>query len=296
MGRRLLEPLALAGSVTVIVAISVLVWRWDPISAGHPSYLVFYLSATALSVAVVVTVLSRGRSKRPALSTIGAIGLVIVGLAAWWLAPFPADEVALEELSDPDGIAVTETSGEIILEPESDKPPISLTFYPGARIDARAYVLILSPLARSGIEVTIVKPPLGIALLASAVSPPRDTDTWVVGGHSLGGVSASAAVERGADGLLLWASFPASDLSDHTGIDVSSVYGTADTFTTPSDVRGSEPDLPPGSAFVPVEGGIHSFFGDYGIQPGDGVPGIPRDEAREQIGEASLELIRSIGD
>lgn len=294
MGQRLLEPPALAGLTTMLVSGWVLVWRWGPIAAGHPTYLIFYSLAILLGVVGVLAVERRKGPRSPIKSVLAAVGLLALGFAAWWLAPFPADQVALDVLEHPVGFNVTESASSIILQPEGEKSGTSLSFYPGARVDARAYVDILSPLARDGIEVTILKPPLGMAFLVLGVSRP-DTRAWAVGGHSLGGVAASGAVDDGADGLLLWASFPASDISEDTELNVTSIFGTEDAFATPAEVMASATDLPPGTVFVAVQGAIHSFFGDYGLQPGDGTPAVDRDQAQTEVINASLDLLRSLG-
>jgi hypothetical protein len=291
---RLLEPPALAGFATILVSGGILVWRWEPIAAGHPSYLIFYTLTILLGVVGVVTVQRLRRPRSAIKSSLSAVGLVVLSFAAWWLAPFPADQVAVDVLEHPVGFDVTDSATSIILQPEGEKTGTSLSFYPGARVDARAYARILSPLARDGIEVTILKPPLGIAFLVSGVSRP-DTRAWAVGGHSLGGVATSGAVDRGADGLLLWASFPASNISTNTELNVSSIYGTEDALATPTEVIASATDLPPETVFVAAEGAIHSFFGDYGLQPGDGTPTVGRDAAQTDIVGASLDLLRSLG-
>ncbi|HSO05461.1 MAG TPA: alpha/beta hydrolase, partial [Candidatus Limnocylindrales bacterium] len=53
-------------------------------------------------------------------------------------------------------------------------------------------------------------------------------------------------------------------------------------------------NLPESAGFVPIEGGIHAFFGDYGAQPGDGDPTISHDEARTQIGNASVDFVSQV--
>lgn len=295
MNRHLLEPPALAGLLATSVAGVVLIWRWDPITAGHPSYPIFYGVAIALGVSAVIVVLRHNGARRAVLSWMAAIGLVTIGLAAWWLAPFPADQAALDVLVAPQGFRIAESASSITFEPADGDSGVSLTFYPGARVDARAYARILAPIAQAGYEVTIVKPPLGIAILVFGIDRPADTYAWLLGGHSLGGVAASSRAREGGDGLLLWASFPASDVSDRSHLEVASIYGTADTFTTPEDIADSRPNLPADTEFVSVEGGIHSFFGDYGLQPGDGEPSISREDAQEAIVEASLGLMISVG-
>jgi hypothetical protein len=94
---------------------------------------------------------------------------------------------------------------------------------------------------------------------------------------------------------VLWASFPADDISGEAELDVTSVYGTSDAIATVADIEAAEDRLPPQTVFVPVEGAIHSFFGDYGLQPGDGTPTIDRDTAQEMIVTATLESLQRMG-
>ena len=44
-----------------------------------------------------------------------------------------------------------------------------------------------------------------------------------------------------------------------------------------------------------IEGAVHSFFGDYGDQPGDGTPTIDREGAQDQIVAATLALLERAG-
>ena len=52
--------------------------------------------------------------------------------------------------------------------------------------------------------------------------------------------------------------------------------------------------MPAATRYVVVEGATHAFFGDYGIQPGDGQPSIEREATRAQIVAASLVLLREV--
>jgi pimeloyl-ACP methyl ester carboxylesterase len=279
----------------------VLSTNWDPVANSHPSYLILYLTALVLGLGVTIRGFIAGKpTGRLWVSSVGAVGLLVLALGALWLSPFAAEPVALDALNDPGSMAVTETSTEIVMEPRSEEATTGIVFHPGARVDARAYANVLRPLAEAGNHVVIVKEPLGIAFLslgftASWIEQHPQIDRWIVGGHSLGGVVAAGDAESlGTAGLLLWASFPASDISDSTALEVTSVYGTADAIATPEDVLASAPELPGAAVFVPIEGGIHSFFGDYGLQPGDGSPGTDRIAAQSQIASASLDLVAAI--
>ena len=172
-----------------------------------------------------------------------------------------------------------------------------LVFYPGARVEALAYVPLLSRVAQEGTVVVVLKEPLGISLLQpgqarSALEAHPGIGRWVAGGHSLGGVAASAFASGNdaVHGLLLWASYPLDDLSA-SGLDVLSVSGSQDRLTTPADVGASRNSLPAGARFTEISGAVHAFFGDYGDQPGDGVARTDRRDAQDGIVEATNEFL-----
>lgn len=165
-------------------------------------------------------------------------------------------------------------------------------------MDARAYVPLLSAVAPHGHVVVIVKQPLGIAFTATraaqgVIATHPDVVHWTVGGHSLGGVVSARTAVTGDPrivGLVLWASHPdgATAVRD---VAVLSVSGTADGLATPQQVRDARPLLPPDTTYVAIEGGIHAYFGDYGDQAGDGVPGVDRAQAQRQIVEATVAFL-----
>ena len=223
--------------------------------------------------------------------------LVLVGGLAW-LNPFP------HQPSGADGQTsgtTTEDATTITLVPEG-KARAGLVFYPGARVDARAYQDIFGPLANAGYLVVILKVPLGIPLLdigqaRGAMDEHPEITSWAVGGHSLGGVSASTSAKSNQDvsGLLLFASYPAENMTAAVDLSVLSISGSNDGLTTPDKIAVSKSLLPPAASFTTVEGGVHAFFGDYGEQPGDGEPGISRQQAQQQIAAESVRFMDRLG-
>ena len=173
-------------------------------------------------------------------------------------------------------------------------------------MEARAYAAVLRPLAEAGHRVVIVKQPMGIAFLSlgafeSARSDFPAAESWVLGGHSLGGTVAALQAEAAdsderapSRGLLLYASYPAGDMSGSLSAAVLSISGTNDGLATPADIEASRANLPADAEFVPIEGAVHAFFGDYGPQPGDGEPAISRDEARTQISAESVRFVARV--
>ena len=75
---------------------------------------------------------------------------------------------------------------------------------------------------------------------------------------------------------------------------MSSVSAGNDGLATPAKLDASRPSLPPDTTFVVVEGAVHSDFGDYGTQRGDGTPTIGRARAQRATEEATPALLREV--
>lgn len=293
------------------VCLALLALGRDVVLAGHPAYPIILAAVAAGALVGLV----RALRPRPAASGTGrrwvgvawraalALLAVALGAALLWLRPFAASPVARDALRAGDGVAVGTSAGLIALLPR-EPARVGLIFYPGARVDPRAYAATLRPLAAQGYAVFIVKEPLNIAFLATGaaagvIADHPEIGAWAVGGHSLGGVVAARAAADRPDrvrGLLLYASYPAGDLSAAlVGTAVVSVSGSNDGLATPATIAATRSRLPATARYVVIEGGTHAFFGDYGAQPGDGQPTIDREVARAEIVAASLDLLRQIG-
>lgn len=303
----LVRAVAAAG---VLVVAWVCATRWDVVVHGHPAYAVLLVLTLVGSVVVGWRTLPERRQVAARWRRVA--GLVLLGLgvlwvaAVAWLRPFAAVQPALDAMRSDDDVTVTETATRYVLAPTGDASATGVFFQPGARVDARAYAAVLRPLAEAGHTVVVTKQPLGIAFLARGAFDGARPDFpqiegWVVGGHSLGGtVAAMEAVDDGTDeaspvaGLLLFASYPANDVSGSLTAAVASVSGSEDGLATPAKIDASRADLPAGSAFTVVDGAVHAQFGDYGPQPGDGNPTISDDDARAQISGAAVAFVDTL--
>lgn len=309
-----LVPTWLRAATLVVAAAGVLVVAWACATAwgvvvhGHPAYAVLLVLSLAGAVVAGVRALRR-RPARPGWRRVARV-VLLVGGAAWvvmvaWLRPFGAVEPALAAMRSDEAVAVTDGATRYVLTPTGGGDGTAVFFQPGARVDARAYAAVLRPLAEAGHTVVVAKQPLGIAFLATgAFDDARaavDADRWVVGGHSLGGTVAAMQAdatdgpaedaEAPAAGLLLFASYPAGDLSGTLTAAVASVSGSEDGLATPAKIDASRADLPADAVFTVVEGAVHAYFGDYGPQPGDGTPTISHADARAQISAAALAFV-----
>jgi pimeloyl-ACP methyl ester carboxylesterase len=301
-------PLGL-GVATLLVVLWAFVTAWVGIWGSSPAYLITLLLATALAVGLVVWALLVGQppertGRRRWLARVALLvgGGVLIGSLVY-LRPLSAEPVAIDALDDGDGVTVDVSRSMIRLTPDRDARTTALAFYQGAKVDPQAYAHVLRPLAEAGFPVVIFKQPYNLAVLDSTAAnevigdPDDDIDRWVVGGHSLGGAMAAGYAEQPRDelfGLLLYAAYPVNDMSARAELDVMSVFGTNDAIATPEDIEESAAELPPSTAFVPIDGAIHSYFGDYGPQRGDGTADVTRETAQGEIADASLRLLEEI--
>jgi pimeloyl-ACP methyl ester carboxylesterase len=227
------------------------------------------------------------------------IALALGGFVFWAETPLGPMPEALDALES-DGAVRVQTEPWLEFWPQGGDPSGGVILYPGGRVDPRSYAPAARALAEEGYLAVITPVPLNMAFFdmnaaADVITAYPQIETWVVGGHSLGGVAAAsfAAANAGlADGLLLWASYPSGDaLAARTDLDVTSIYATNDGLTTLEDIEASRANLPAGTHWVEIAGGNHGQFGWYGDQPGDGQATISRQEQQDQIIAATAEQL-----
>lgn len=230
-----------------------------------------------------------------------AIALIgVTGFVIWASTPAQPMAQALASLAGNDKVAVIQGKW-IIFEPLAEPKSTGFIFYPGGRVDARAYAPQALAIAEKGYPVVIAPMPLNLAVFGinradEVVAAFPEIEQWVIGGHSLGGAMAANYIRNhpGAmDGLVLWASFPAENdsLANQTALTAYSIYGTLDGLATPEKVRAAEPLLPPSTRFIPLEGGNHAQFGWYGDQSGDNPATISRAEQQKLTVDATVEAL-----
>lgn len=206
---------------------------------------------------------------------------------------YPADVNAMETfMSDKEMEGITLQDETIIWEPEDAKK--GLIFYPGGKVDHRAYIPLMQACAEQGILCVLVEMPFRLAVFdikaADGIQEryPKIQE-WYLGGHSLGGsMAASYLAEHTEDyeGLILLGSYSTADLSE-TDIRVLSVYGSEDQVMNRENYEKNKSNLPEGFTENVIEGGCHAYFGMYGEQEGDGTPTI---SCGEQIRQTAAEI------
>jgi len=227
--------------------------------------------------------------------------LISGGFVAWALNAAQSGQVALNALVSDDNVIVNHTTSYIAFQPMNVQPSTGLIFYPGGRVDYRAYAPALRQIAEQGHLVVLVPVRLNLAFFdieagAPALKDFPQIEAWAAGGHSLGGVAASLFATNHSEisGIVYWASYPANDRLKEAGLKTLSIYGTQDGLATPETIQQNKPLMPVDSLFYPIEGGNHAQFGDYGEQSGDLPAEISPEEQWQQISRLTAEFLETL--
>ena len=229
------------------------------------------------------------RAKRICLGFIAAAAAVTAAFLVYAMTYYRAFPEALDALESDTTVTVTSTEYGVFFDgPSTDS---TLVFYPGGRVDERAYAPLLHDLAGSGVDVCLVEMPLKFAFFdinkADDIIDGGSGDFYI-GGHSLGGAMAAVYAADHPDkvkGVILFAAYPTSKIADSTRL--LSIYGSEDKVLSADKVEKGREYAPEDYREFVIKGGNHAGFGCYGKQAGDGEALISgkkqRDIAVEQI-------------
>ena len=166
-----------------------------------------------------------------------------------------------------------------------------VVFYPGGLVDERAYLPLLSELAKEGFGVYILKSFFKLPILnynsAEEIILENKFDKYTLMGHSLGGTallkyfSTQSELTKKIGNIILLASYSDGkfDFKQNDLVKILSIVGSNDGVI---DFERSNEDrnnfLEDNFSHVSLEGGNHSYFGNYGEQAGDNKGDISREE------------------
>lgn len=227
--------------------------------------------------------------------------IFLIGIINWIVTAYKPGQLALDSLVSDDKVEIT-VDGNITFTPKGTEATKGFILYPGAKVDAKAYAPLCRKIAENGYEVIILDMYLNFAMLSpnkaeKIIKEHENIKSWVVGGHSLGGVVASrfAANNTNVDGVVLLASYPSNDDLKQLGKDVVSIWGSKDGVINFANLIESKEKLPKDTTYVEIEGANHSQFGDYGKQKGDYDALISEEEQLEIASNSIVKLLENIG-
>ncbi len=214
---------------------------------------------------------------------------------------YRADSAALAALKSTDSYTVVNDDDSIIFTPKNNKSTTGIIIYPGGKVQAESYSILASKLAESGYTTIIVKMPFNLAFFGTdkagdVIAKHPEIKTWVIGGHSLGGVFASDYAVNNQDkirGVIYLASYPSADASNAT-FKAISIRGSLDNLTTAQDMENNKNKFPANTTFITINGGNHANHGNYGAQEGDNNSTITREQQQNETVNAILEFLKNL--
>ncbi|MGG1472456.1 alpha/beta fold hydrolase [Brevibacillus agri] len=209
--------------------------------------------------------------------------------AIWYLRPYQPDQAAKDAMQGGEGITVIDTGDWIAFEGGEAREP-GLILYPGALVTPESYAPLARALAGSGYRVFIARMPLNLAITdverANQVLKAYPQQSFVIGGHSLGGAMAAryaaSQLER-IDGVIFLGAYPdkRGDLKE-ADVPVLSLLGSRDGVIDRKKYEENKQFLPKRTVYMSIEGGNHAQFGSYGAQEGDQPAAITPQEQWQQ--------------
>ena len=219
------------------------------------------------------------------------VAMNVCGFAIYLSIFYHADEAVLPYLESDDVVEAryVESEDYYLFKPKNIESKAALIFYPGAKVEYISYAYLMHEYAKMGITCMVCHMAGNMAFMeinaADGIQEQfPEIETWVIGGHSLGGAMASKYLSKHPseyDGIIFYGSYPNADLS---GLDIKcvSIYGSEDTVTNKKHFEDNKKNLPKNAIIHVIEGGNHAQFGMYGEQGKDGVPKIT---VEEQVAE-----------
>ena len=210
----------------------------------------------------------------------GAVLLILAILAGaflWYVSDYyRAEDVALEVLAQDNGISQRDNL--TILSPTAPTDT-AIIFYPGAKVEAEAYLPLLDQIRQTGVTCILVHMPFNMAIFDAnaaeeVIAQFPEFQHWYVAGHSMGGAMASKFASDHpdqVDGLILMGAYIYGNYPDEKAL---TIYGSLN--------QSVEDHIDYTENIVEIEGGNHAQFGNYGPQKGDLPAAISAEEQQAQ--------------
>lgn len=206
---------------------------------------------------------------------------ILAGAFFWYVSDYyRAEDVALEVMAQGSGITVQDNL--TILSP-AEPTDTAIIFYPGAKVEAEAYLPLLDQIRQTGVTCILVHMPFHMAIFDAdaaeeVIAQFSEIRHWYMAGHSMGGAMASkfAADHPGqVDGLILMGAYIYGNYPEEKTL---TIYGSLN--------QSVEDHIDYTENIVEIEGGNHAQFGNYGPQKGDLPAAISAQEQQAQTVEA----------
>lgn len=202
-----------------------------------------------------------------------------------YIADFYHSNKSLEEYINQSSVNITEESSVIKINNEDNKN-IGIIFYPGGKVEYTAYIPVLELLAQKGYTCFLQKMPANLAVFGinkanNIINDNKEIKRWFIVGHSLGGAMASSYASENSEkleGIIFLGAYPAYEIGD--GLKMLSIIGSKDKVINKDKYESAKSYAPKETLYKVIEGANHAYYGDYGVQDGDGEANITPEEQK----------------
>jgi predicted esterase len=170
--------------------------------------------------------------------------------------------------------------------------PLGVIYYPGGLVNPMAYATFAEALSeQTNHSVFVIQPLFNLAITQIQAAQQIILDhapiqTWIVGGHSLGGSSAAFFANDNLEkiaGLFFLASYTTQNADfSQTMLPILSIKGSEDRVLNLSTYTTAQIYWSQNVIEVTIIGGNHAQFGHYGRQRGDGEATLSTTDQQQQ--------------
>lgn len=232
---------------------------------------------------------------KTAVIIIAAVIILGVGAVIWYINDYYRSENVSKYLTSTSAVDISKIKEGYYFDGTGEDT--AMIFYPGAKVEATAYAPLLYRLSAEGVDCFLVEMPGNLAIFgqnrADLILQEHDYENWYMAGHSLGGAMAASYASEHTDnikGLILLAAYPTKSLKAE-GFSALTLFGSNDLVLNREKIQSGKQFMPENYTEICIEGGNHAWFGNYGVQKGDGKADISREEQQEQAAEAIQSMV-----
>ncbi len=204
----------------------------------------------------------------PLLITSGVVGGFFIYVGNYYHALEYTNNVNIEK---------TSYNGYDIYSKKNEKADALYIFYPGAKVEAKAYEGLAETIALENIDVALVYMPFNLAFFGiykanDVINDHNNYTSYYLGGHSLGGAMSGTYEAKDTSnkikGLILLGSYVTS--TQPSSVECLTIKGSEDKVVKQDKFEENKKYFSSRYVEYIISGGNHGGFAHYGHQSGDG--------------------------